>query len=118
MQIMNDSSWVCEMKNIKGPNIAKDLREFLFDGEVEIKFEKKDGTERVMRCTLHPDLIPEAMMPKGDLGVDPKATGGQFLGSIESEQQEYMRVFDIEAQGWRSFVLANLKYVKTNYTAS
>ena len=76
MQIMNDSSWVCEMKNIKGPNIAKDLREFLFDGEIEIKFEKKDGTERVMRCTLHPDLIPEAMMPKGDLGIDPKATGG------------------------------------------
>ena len=28
--------------------------------------------------------------------------------------KDVMRVFDTEAQGWRSFSLANVKYVKTN----
>lgn len=104
MQTMNDASWVVE-QNIKGPNLRQDLREFLFDGEIEVKFEKIDGTERVMRCTLHPDLIPEAMMPKGDM--DPKP----------EEHLDTMKVFDIQAQGWRSFRLENLIYIKTNHTA-
>ena len=39
MQTMNDASWVAEM-NIKGPNLRQDLRELLFDGEVEVKFER------------------------------------------------------------------------------
>jgi hypothetical protein len=105
MQTMNDASWVAEM-NIKGPNLRQDLREFLFDGEVEVKFEKVDGTERVMRCTLHPELIPDAMMPKGDIDPQPE------------EHSDVMKVFDIEVKQWRSFRLDNLIYVKTNYPAA
>ena len=104
MQTMNDASWVVEQK-ITGPNLRQDLREFLFDGEIEVKFEKVDGTERVMRCTLHPELIPDAMMPKGD--IDPQPT----------ENLDIMKVFDIEVKQWRSFRLDNLIYIKTNHTA-
>ena len=104
MQTMNDASWVVEQK-ITGPNLRQDLREFLFDGEIEVKFEKVDGTERVMRCTLHPDLIPDAMMPKGD--IDPQPT----------ENLDIMKVFDIEVKQWRSFRLDNLIYIKTNHTS-
>ena len=105
MQTMNDASWVVE-QNINTPNLRQDLREFLFDGEVEVKFEKVDGTERVMRCTLHPELIPDAMMPKGD--IDPKP----------EENLEVMIVFDIEVKQWRSFRLENVIYVKTNYVTA
>jgi len=98
---MNDASWIVE-QNIKSPNLRQDLREFLFDGEIEVKFEKVDGTERVMRCTLHPELIPDAMMPKGD--IDPQPT----------ENLDIMKVFDIEVKQWRSFRLENLIYVKTS----
>ena len=104
MQTMNDASWVVEQK-ITGPNLRQDLREFLFDGEIEVKFEKVDGTERVMRCTLHPELIPDAMMPKGD--IDPQPT----------ENLDIMKVFDIEVKQWRSFRLDNLIYIKTNHTS-
>ena len=104
LQTMNDASWVVEQK-ITGPNLRQDLREFLFDGEIEVKFEKVDGTERTMRCTLHPELIPDAMMPKGDM--DPQPT----------ENLDIMKVFDIEVKQWRSFRLDNLIYVKTNHTA-
>ena len=105
LQTMNDACWVAEM-NIKGPNLRQDLREFLFDGEVEVKFEKVDGTERVMRCTLHPELIPDAMMPKGDIDPQPEV------------HSDVMKVFDIEVKQWRSFRLENLIYVKTNYPAA
>ena len=50
MQTMNDASWVAEM-NIKGPNLRQDLREFLFDGEVEVKFEKVDGLSEYSNST-------------------------------------------------------------------
>ena len=102
MQTMNDASWIVE-QDISGPNLRQELREFLFDGEVEVKFKKLDDTERVMRCTLHPDLIPDAMMPKGDMDPKPET------------HLETMKVFDIEAQGWRSFRLENLMYIKTNH---
>ena len=101
---MNDSSWVIEQK-ITGPNLRQDLREFLFDGEVEVKFKKLDDSERVMRCTLHPDLIPDDMMPKGDM--DPQPT----------ENLDIMKVFDIEVKQWRSFRLENIIYIKTNHTS-
>ena len=107
LQTMNDACWVAEM-NIKGPNLRQDLREFLFDGEVEVKFEKVDGTERVMRCTLHPELIPDALMPKGD--IDPQPVDETLINT--------MKVFDIEVKQWRSFRLDNLIYVKTNYPAA
>jgi len=29
-----------------------------------------------------------------------------------------MNVFDVEAQGWRSFILDSVKYVKTNLNES
>ena len=43
----------------------KDLKEFLHDGVVNVCFEKKDGTERIMKCTLQSNLIPEEHTPKG-----------------------------------------------------
>jgi|TARA_B110000908_G_scaffold170756_1_gene231263 hypothetical protein len=101
---MNDKRWVIEQK-ITGPDLRQNLREFLFDGEVEVKFKKLDDSERVMRCTLHPDLIPDAMMPKGDM--DPQPT----------ENLDIMKVFDIEVKQWRSFRLENIIYIKTNHTS-
>jgi hypothetical protein len=46
--------------------------------------------------------IPDDMKPK-NIGNPP-----------DEENQSYMNVFDIEAKGWRSFILDSVKYVKTN----
>ena len=46
--------------------------------------------------------IPDDMKPKN-------------IGNPQDEEnQNYMNVFDIEAKGWRSFILDSVKYVKTN----
>ena len=77
----------------------KDLKEFLHDGVVNVCFEKKDGTERIMKCTLQSNLIPEEHTPKG--------TG------TTKENLDIINVFDLDKIGWRSFLVDNVQYVKT-----
>ena len=64
---------------------------------VEIEFTKKDGTDRVMKCTLQEDYLPE-------------------YGVIEIDKDRWKKdslaVFDIEKEGWRSFRWDSVKAVR------
>lgn len=62
-----------------------------------VTFKKKDGTIREMRCTRNPKFIPEDQQPKTD--------------SEGSETS--IRVFDLDKQEWRSFIVENV--TKVNY---
>ena len=64
---------------------------------VELTFTKKDGTERVMQCTLQESSIPETAKPKG---------------SNRAVSDESLRVFDTEKNEWRSFRWDSIKSVK------
>jgi hypothetical protein len=55
---------------------------------VELTFTKKDGSERIMKCTLAEQKIPAENAPKG---VD------------RAKSDEAVAVFDLENNGWRSF---------------
>ena len=72
------------------------LLKALGEGIVIVTFTKKDGTERVMECTRSPQLIPLEHAPKGETQEVTEAT-------------DNIRVFDIQAQGWRSFNYTSLK---------
>jgi hypothetical protein len=61
--------------------------------EVEILFTKKDGTERKMRCTLKDEDIP---------AVEKKTDRTKTLN------EEVLPVYDLDAQGWRSFRLDSI----------
>ena len=61
---------------------------------VEITFTKKDGTERVMNCTLLEDYLPE------------------ITGAGRSAGSDALAVFDVDADGWRSFRWDSIKAVK------
>ena len=60
----------------------------LYNGELIVKFIKKDGSERTMRCTLNLDKVPEELLPKGTKTVTNDIT---------------KRVFDLDKNAWRSF---------------
>ena len=60
----------------------------LHQGVCVVTFTKVDGTERVMKCTTALAQIPQEFQPKGE--------------GVEAHEGQH-RVFDIEAQGWRSF---------------
>ena len=63
---------------------------------VELTFTKKDGTERIMKCTLAEQKIPSEHVPKG---------------TDRAKNDEAVAVFDLENQGWRSFRWDSLKNI-------
>jgi len=71
------------------------LIEMLREGERTVTFTKKDGTTRVMQCTLNPDLMPA---PDPLKESKPKKVNNSVLA-----------VWDLEAKGFRSFLVANVK---------
>jgi hypothetical protein len=79
--------------------------------EVTVSFTKADGTDRNMRCTLNWDLIPP----------QPQKTTTGPVDSIVLESKKprketdpaVIKVFDLEAQAWRSFRMDRLKKITT-----
>ena len=65
---------------------------------VEITFTKKDGTERVMNCTLDGEYLPEL----------------ELMTFVDKDQlkRDSLPVFDVDADGWRSFRWDSIKAVK------
>ena len=72
--------------------------------DVIIKFEKKDGTERIMRATLDFKKIPERDKPKS-VNIQ------QILKLIQ--QNKIMRVYDLDKKGWRSVPFEKVEYMDT-----
>ena len=73
--------------------------ERLHEHVIEVNFTKVSGEPRKMFCTLRNDLIP----PQQDIG---QKTPQRF-------SEDTMRVYDVEAKGWRSFRLDSVTYVLT-----
>lgn len=71
------------------------LKQLLHETVVEVTFTKKDGSERVMQCTLNEDVVP--------------VTGDKQRTVNRSESAQ--PVFDTEAQEWRSFRWDSIKSV-------
>lgn len=76
------------------------------DKPVLIKFTKKDGSDRIMKCTLNFSKIPKEFRPKG--GVNLK----DILTQIK--KNKVLRVFDVEKLGWRSVAFDRTEWLKTD----
>lgn len=86
---VTDNDWDVFSKWIKG---------VLITNTPTITFTKKDGTERVMKCTLRPDLLPVQEITEGK---EPR-----------KQNDAIMSVYDVEANGWRSFTIRSVKSVQ------
>lgn len=64
--------------------------------EVFVTFLKKDGSERLLRCTLNPNLLPKSELKE----------------STRKQPTNTMAVFDLDNNGWRSFTIKSVKQVK------
>jgi hypothetical protein len=76
------------------------LRGVLHTREVTVTFTKKDGTERVMKCTTNPTYVmfkdPAILESKKDRKVN----------------EDVMPVYDLESQHWKSFRWDSIKQVQ------
>jgi hypothetical protein len=73
------------------------LKKELKNGVCRVVFEKLDGTERVMHCTLSEDVIPVM----DTFGV----------ASKRANNPDVLAVWDTDAGGWRSFRFDSIKSV-------
>lgn len=69
----------------------------------EIQFTKRDGSLRVLKGTLLPTLLPE------QTDVE-EVTEGQKSKSVRGNQSNVV-VYDLEAQGWRTFNVERLQSI-------
>lgn len=74
-------------------NNREQYRGFLKGGICKVTFTKVNGETRVMRCTLNEAFIPAVQVPPT---LDEQKEASE-------RSLEVLRVFDVEAQGWRSF---------------
>ena len=68
---------------------------------VDVTFTKKDGTERLMKCTLNPEILPKVEIKES---TEP--------AKLRKESTTSMRVFDTEKNEWRSFTIKSVRNVK------
>jgi len=74
---------------------------------VEVTFTKvSDGTVRVMRCTMLPEHLPP-LEPKPIL-LQEDDTDTPYV----DPQPDLMKVYDLDAQGWRSFRVSTVTEAK------
>jgi hypothetical protein len=76
------------------------LKSHLRFGEVTVTFTKKDGTERVMKCTTNINLVPQESVVEG---AEPKRE--------KKVNEDVMPVYDLEAKHWKSFRWDSVKSV-------
>ena len=63
-----------------------------------ITFTKKDGTERVMNCTLRGDMLPVVEIKEDK--------------APRKQNDNILSVYDLDAQGWRSFTVNTVKRIQ------
>jgi len=86
-----------------GMNITKeDLNELLHVDVLTITFTKKDGTERVMHCTLREDLLPKIVVKEGEVKKKKKVN------------EAVMPVYDMDAKAFRSFRFDSIKQIQSS----
>ena len=74
------------------------LKVLLEERTVEVVFTKKDGTERVMNCTLKDDILPFVQKEADD-------------SYAKTKSKDALAVWDVDVKGWRSFRWDSIKSV-------
>jgi len=73
------------------------------EDEITVKFTKKDGTIRLMKCTLNFDKIPVSNRPKG-------VNLSKILKLMH--QHGILHVYDLEKHDWRSVPFDKVEWVE------
>ena len=81
------------------------LTDYLSRDIMVVVFTKKDGSERVMRCTQNMALIPTENHPIPKLPSDTQ---------VDEGDPQLFKVFDMDKKGWRSFRYTTIKRLEVD----
>lgn len=99
MDLMTSSSGSTTANNFSLNEKKEALKTLLKSADCIVTFTKKDGTERVMKCTLR-ESVAIPYEKKTDRTRDPK--------------EDILPVWDLEADAWRSVTVSTIKTVEIN----
>ena len=91
--------------DLKGIPTNQDLRNQLTQNVMVVDFTKLNGDKRVMTCTLQPDTLQ--LLPKGVV-----KEGEEKKERVFKNPERSLAVYDTKAEGWRSFLIKNIKSVE------
>lgn len=96
-----NTEWTDEQWNTFRNWIVSHLKE----STLTVAFTKKDGSPRIMKCTLNPEVIPPSPIHESNTNnpID--------FPKVKKENLNIVSVFDIEAVAWRSFTVKNVTNV-------
>ena len=119
--------------NMTEEGVEKDLEradivELLLNNVATVTFTKRDGSERVMECTLLQEVLSEKFPVKLEKpeeteskikewfksGLDSVANDGVNFDEEAKKKAtnlDILAVYDIPAEGWRSFRLDSIKSI-------
>lgn len=95
---MNEINVAHEMTDKDWEKLESWLTGMLNIDTVTVTFTKKDGTERVMKCTLSPKLLPEQPLTENK--------------KERKKPENTIAVYDVESKGWRSFSIKSVKRIQ------
>jgi len=81
------------------------FKEIIRSGVWTVQFVKANGSIRDMEATLDQSMIPEEHIPKSEKSQASDKTAHTVTNN---EYRGLVRVFDVEAQGWRTVNLNTL----------
>lgn len=89
---MKNGTWYQTANEQERKEFREWLAGLLQTEKVTVSFTKVNGEHRDMTCTLKHDLIPEDQLKKS-----------QIKESVEDKEPTNQPVYDVNANGWRSF---------------
>lgn len=93
MNIITDSQWTTQAWD----EFTEQLKDRLKKETVYVVFTKNDGTERKMKCTLKPEILPVQEVKEDK--------------QTKTVNTSVLPVYDLEVKAWRSFKITSVKEV-------
>lgn len=73
-----------------------EMKDFLQHSVSNVTFTKKNGDQRIMKCTLMPEHLPPIEVKEGEEKAERKVN------------TDVLAVWDLDSKGWRSFRLDSI----------
>lgn len=97
-QVLNTQSPTAHWTESDWDKFSKWLKGMLKVSEGTVTFTKKDGSQRIMKCTLNPDQLPNVPVTEGK--------------KERKVNEDVIAVYDLESAGWRSFTIKSVTNVQ------
>lgn len=97
------------MKETTMTNSRDDYKRLLSDNICIVTFTKRDGTERVMRCTLKTEHLPTPTLHDN---LDEKLLELKKTKTFRKPSETSISVWDMDKNAWRGFTVDSVKTIK------